>query len=667
MTPYPVSPDEAPVVLGVDTGGTFTDFVMVDRDGKVRTYKVPSSRHDPGGPVIKGLGKFPRGQVHRMVHGTTVATNALLEHTTARTALITTAGFEDVIEIGRQNRPVLYALHPVKPPPIIPRDLRFGVRERMLHNGSVLTPLDPEEARRVVAAVCATGAETVAICLLHAYANSAHEEALGALAEEAGLMVSLSSRVLAEFREYERTATVAVNAALRPVMERYLNRLERNLEDTRLSVMQSAGGVIPAGIAARVPVHTVLSGPAGGVIAAASVAGRSGEDRVITFDMGGTSTDVCLCDRAPALATDLVIAGHPIRVPVLDIHTVGAGGGSIARRDAGGGLAVGPESAGADPGPVCYGRGARVTVTDANLFLGRLDPAFFLDGRMPIYPERVRGPMERLANELGMDPVALAEGIVTVANAVMERAIRVVSVERGHDPREFTLVSFGGAGGLHAALLARSLGIRKVLVPADAGVFSAYGMAVADVTRDFSQSLMQGAAKVTRPELDAVVAAMVSQGEEELAREGVSLAEARHQASLDMRYQGQSHELSVPLDGDPVAAFHQAHERAYGFSDAGRGVEIVHVRARLTVPTARRERVASALTRGDAAAAVVRTAKCVVNGAREDVDVYARRLLARGIVLRGPAVIGEGGATTFVPRGALVEVDAWANLVIRLD
>ena len=578
-------------VIGVDTGGTFTDFVIIDQSGAIRIDKVPSFPLDPAKPVLEGIARIGQDRF-RVVHGTTVATNALLEHTIAPTALITTAGFEDVLEIGRQNRPFLYAIHPIKPRPLIPRRLRFGVRERILHDGSVMTSLDTAEVRELLKRIESLEVEAVAVCLLHSYINPVHEEMIGEIARETDLVVSLSCRVLPEFREFERTATVAVNASLRPVMEGYIERLERTMPRGQLSVMQSAGGIIPARMAGRLPVHTVLSGPAGGVIASAHTAAPAGMDRLITFDMGGTSTDVSLYDGSPSLTGDKTIAGHPIRVPSIDIHTVGAGGGSIAYRDPGGSLKVGPQSAGALPGPVCYGTGESLTVSDANLYLGRLVPGFFLGGRMQLHPQRVDKPMEQLARSLGLSPAAAAEGIITVVNAVMERAMRVISIEKGHDPRDFTMVCFGGAGGLHAVELAEALSIPRVLVPKDAGVFSALGMAVADVTRDVSRTVLTRAHMLSREDLETVFRELIDAGTRELTEEGVEKERIRYERSLDMRYQGQSYEITVPLADDPTEAFHLSHERLYGYSRRASVVQIVTLRVRLiaAVPQAHRGR-----------------------------------------------------------------------------
>ncbi len=657
---------DTPTVVGVDTGGTFTDFVFIDETGALRVEKRPSDRKNPAQPVIDGFSDKERGAGCRVVHGTTVATNALLERKTARTALITTAGFEDVLEIGRQNRPVLYALHPIKPEPLIPRELRFGVKERILHDGTIRDALDIDSVEKALKEIQDAGAQSVAVCFLHSYANPAHERVAGDMARRAGLRVSLSCEVLPEFREYERTSTTVVNAGLRPVMEGYLGALEEGLKRARLSVMQSAGGSIPSGIAAGLPVHTVLSGPAGGVIAAAHTARRAGIDRFITFDMGGTSTDVSLYDGKPTFSHEKVIAGHPIRVPVIDIHTVGAGGGSIAYCDRGGSLKVGPESAGADPGPVCYGRGERVTVTDANLFLGRLHPESFLGGRMPLYPERVRASLEGPAKTLGLSAVEAAQGIITVANAVMERAVRVISVEKGMDPQEFTLVCFGGAGGLHAAELARSLSICRVLIPPDAGVFSALGLAIADIVRDASRTVLTDLAEIT-PEAAARMAEELAEPyRQELLDQGIDEDGIIVTGSLDVRYTGQSYEINVPLHGEVAETFHRAHERLYGFRRENEGIEVVTLRARLTASRGVPEMIRGAGRRPSRASGIKPVIEQSATGLGPGIPVYDRGGLDPGESVSGACLVTETTSTVYIPSGCICSVDENLNIILKI-
>ncbi len=654
--PYPQS-------VGVDTGGTFTDFFFVDSSGKTRVDKRPSCPQDPSRPVLEGLDSLPPETAHRVVHGTTVATNALLENKIARTALISTAGFEDILEIGRQNRPDLYAIHPRKPLPLIPADLRFGVRERVLHDGRVLHPIDPGEVRALLQRIKNLDVEAIAVCLLHSYANPVHEELIGELAEEMQFVVSLSCHVLREFREYrahchgrgERVAQADYGGLP------HANRgTDARCQSEHHAI--SRGNPSPR-TAGRFPVHTILSGPAGGVIAAAHTARMVGLERIITFDMGGTSTDVSLYDRAPGMASGRVIGGHPVRVPTIDIHTVGAGGGSLAYCDSGGGLKVGPASTGADPGPVCYGKGNALTVTDANFFLGRMEPSFFLGGHMKVDTGRISGPLGRLADSLGLDPAETAEGIVTVVNALMERAIRLISVQRGHDPKDFTLVSFGGSGGLHAVALAQSLGIPHVLIPRNAGVFSAIGMAAAQASRDFSRTILARTASFRTEELNALIAEISEQGLAEFATEGIAKERVVIDASVDMRYRGQSHEIGVPMSPDLDSAFHDAHERLYGFRREDSGVEIVTVRARLTAYPS--QSLVSESFIGSGSGKPMGRRQVVYAGQPMDADLYDREDLPTSAALEGPALVLEATATTFVPPASSAHIDDQGNLVLK--
>ena len=550
---------------GVDTGGTFTDFVFWD--GRTcRTHKTRSTPDDPARAILAGL-EAPAAEI---VHGSTVATNALLERRGARTALVTTAGFEDLLEIGRQNRARLYDWFDPGRIPLVPAELRFGLEERVAYDGAVLRPASREAINRVAVAVKAAGAESAAVCLLHSYANPAHERALGEALRAQGLFVSLSHEVLPEYREYERASTTAVNAYVSPLMARYLRSLSAALPgESRLRVFQSNGGSMSAVYAGEAAVHTVLSGPAGGVLGAAAVARAAGFERIISFDMGGTSTDVALYDRGFTMTSEGEIDGLPVRVGMLDVHTVGAGGGSIAWLDPAGALRAGPRSAGAAPGPVCYGEGEEITVTDANLYLGRIAPERFLSGRMALDADRMATHMERFAQRCGVAPRELAEAILAAANASMERAIRRVSIERGRDPRELALVAFGGAGPLHACDLADRLEIRTVLAPRHAGVLSAYGMLTADFVREYSQSTLDREAEALFGELEERAGA-------DLAAEGFD--QAQLERSVDMRYAGQAYEINVPWS--ERGGFDEAHERLYGYAHHGRAVESVTARLR---------------------------------------------------------------------------------------
>ena len=546
--------------IGVDTGGTFTDFVFWD-GRRLRTLKIPSTPADPSTAILAGL-----ETAREVVHCSTVATNALLESKGSRLAFVTTAGFEDLLEIGRQNRPSLYDWSATRPEPLAPRELRFGLKERMLASGEVEMALTAEAADRLARELKAADVESVAVCLLHSYANPAHERLVGERLRAAGLDVSLSSEISPEYREYERASTTAVNAYVAPLMRRYLGELERRA-DAQVRVFQSSGGVIPASVAGVQAVHTVLSGPAGGLVGAVQAARAAGSERVISFDMGGTSTDVALYDGALPFTNETELGGCAIRVSMLDIHSVGAGGGSIAYLDSGGALRVGPHSAGAVPGPACYGVGDEITVTDANALLGRIDPERFLGGAMRLDLERARSRMTALAAQAGSSVEELARAILDVANSNMERAIRRISVERGRDPRDFALVSFGGAGGQHACELADRLEMRTVSVPAHAGVLSALGMLGVAVSREFSAS-------TGGQDVEAVFADLERRAVEEMREAGFeSIAIERH---CDLRYTGQSYELRLPWrDRD---RFEEHHRRAYGYAHQGRASEIVTAR-----------------------------------------------------------------------------------------
>jgi len=668
--------------IGVDTGGTFTDFVLV-RDSAVVVLKVPSTPKRPEEAVLAGVGELlGEGDAEfELVHGTTVGTNALLERKGARAALLTTEGFEDVLEIGRQNRPGLYQLTASRPKPLIPRSLRFGVRERVTSSGEVLIPLDRNRVRELRAELARQGVESIAICYLFAFLDPTHERETAALLADLNVPISLSHEILPEFREYERTSTTVINAYVAPLMSRYISRLEDGLvriAETRrfstrpaLRLMQSNGGSISARMAAKQPVRTVLSGPAGGVVGAFAVAHRVGLSRIITFDMGGTSTDVSLVDGAIHTTHEARIAEMPIGIPVIDIHTVGAGGGSIARVDEGGALRVGPESAGADPGPVCYGRGEEITVTDAHLMLGRLDPDRFLGGAMPLYPARTleyfrafRHRFPRSASE-----VEIALGILDVANAHMARAIKVISIERGYDPRDFTLVAFGGAGGLHATDLAEMLSIPRVLVPKHPGLLSALGVLLSDVVRDYSQTVMLTQEEIEWERLEVLFAHLEARAHADLQAEGFPPDRRLLSRSVDVRYAGQAFELSLPFTREFVAEFHRAHERRYGYADPTRRIELVTVRVRacgitekpVFHPKERRATSADPLARRPV---YFRHKESPIT---RETPFYWREALAPGARLVGPAIILEYSATTVVPPGWHAEVDEYENVILSRE
>ncbi|MCA9736403.1 MAG: hydantoinase/oxoprolinase family protein [Gemmatimonadetes bacterium] len=649
-------------IVAVDTGGTFTDLVSLGGGGLER-LKVPSTPHDPAQAVLDGVRALvPVGEPFHLIHGSTVATNALLERKGSRVHLVTNRGFEDVIEIGRQNRPQLYALVGHRLPPLVAREDRVGVRGRLGPDGTELEPLDPAELTALPERLA--GAVSVAVVLLHAYADPAHEERVAAALADLGVPLSVSSRILPEYREYERTSTTVVNAYVGPLMDRYLGRLDREAGARRFRVMGSNGGALSAERARAEPVHTVLSGPAGGVVGALAWGERTGLDRLITFDMGGTSTDVSLCPGRPLHTREFQIDGQPVAVPVIDIHTVGAGGGSLARVDPGGALRVGPESAGAVPGPICYGRGGtQVTVTDANVWLGRLPADAFLGDR-ELDREAVRAPLTALAQALGSTPERAAEGVLAVAETAMVRALRVISVERGFDPADFTLVAFGGAGGLHAAELARALGAASVLVPPDPGLLSAFGMLVAPVSRTAVRTLLahtgqdglEDRVRDALAETDAEARALLS-GESD-ADESIEV-----ERQVDARYRGQSFELRVPAD-DWLERFHAAHQARYGYERREAVVEVVTVRsdARASGPAAPFPTLPDVRD-----AAPLRPHPVYEGGAHAQGSRVERASLRAGHRLRGPLVITEYSGTVWVPSGWTVEVDASACLHLRAE
>jgi N-methylhydantoinase A len=646
--------------IGVDTGGTFTDFVVV-QDGRIEVFKRFSTPREPETAILEGLKDL---QPTEVIHGSTVATNALLERRGARVALVTTEGFEDVLAIGRQARRELYNVFVRRPAPLVPEELRFGIKERTLHDGTIERSPDLAHLERLVATLRTEQVEAVAICLLFSFANNRHEQLVAEALASLGIPISLSSRVLAEYREYERTSTTVINAYLAPLMGYYLERLSNRLTGTRLRVMQSNGGAVQARTAAEFPVHTIVSGPAGGVVGAFNVASASGYPRIITFDMGGTSTDVSLCEGGISVTHEAEVDGMPVGIPIIDIHTVGAGGGSIAHVDAGGALKVGPASAGAEPGPICYGKGGeRFTVTDANVLLGRLPPRFFLGGTVTLTADRIAPVLRGLPWVKSWNsPEHLAQGVIDVVNSNMEQAIRLISVERGHDPRDFALVCFGGAGGLHAAELARALRIPQVVIPPHPGALSALGLLQSDVRKDYSRSMLisvDGADASIESELETLHRI----GLREMQDEGYAKEAVRSVDSVDLRYRGQSYELNVPVSGDFVARFHKLHRRRYGHSDETRPVELVSVRSTLVgrAPKIRLPRMKRVRT----LARPLETGPAWFEGRVQKTSIYRREDLAPGHKFKGPAIVGEYSATTLVPPGFFCEVDEFGNLVLR--
>jgi len=680
-----------PLRIAVDTGGTFTDCVWIDpARGQLRMLKVFSTPADPSRAIVEALRKIGHAGEFILLHGTTVGTNTLLERKGARTALVTTAGFEDAIEIGRQARPKLYDFFFDRVEPLVARDLRFGVEERTASDGEILTAPSPEDLNALAARVKVAHPQAVAISLLFSFANPKNEQAVADALRPLDLPLSISHEILPEFREYERTSTVVVNAYLQPVMKGYLERLSAGVANgrSRIFVMQSNGGIASLAAAAREPVRTVLSGPAGGVVGAATTAQASGFERIIAFDMGGTSTDVSLVDGAIATASDAQVAGLPVGVPMLDIHTVGAGGGSLARFDAAGVLRVSPESAGADPGPVCYGRGLQPTVTDANLLLGRLQADRFLGGEFTLDLERTRSItqawLKKQKSHLTLDQ--FAEGVIRVVNATMEKAIRVVSVERGRDPRDYALVAFGGAGGLHACALAEALGIPHVIIPALPGALSALGILASDVVKDYSRTVLWRISRdLPHAQLNREFAALESQAARVFEQEGWP-GKPRYQKSVDLRYRGQGYELSIPLTKNLLQDFDREHHRRYGYTHSGRELELVTLRLRAVVKTPKLKIAHAGKTthvgtgtlaslprvesRGPGRATLgspsTLKAPVLFDGKKQEVKLYSRDTLHPGKKYFGPAIITEYSATTVIPPSGRFHLDQAGNLIVAL-
>ncbi len=666
--------------IGVDIGGTFTDLVLSDA-GRLVIHKRLSTPANPARAMVAGLAAIsPDGlaAVRSVSHGSTVATNAILERKGARTALITTAGFKDLLFIGRQDRPDLYALEPRLPPPLVPRDLCFEVPERLDFTGKVDTPLDLRALDEVLACLAEQQVEAIAVCLLYSYINPAHEQAIKARALQRGpwqeQQIALSSEVMPEFREYERASTAVLDAYVRPVMGRYLQRLENELPSSCvLRVMKSDGSVVSAARARAQAIQTALSGPAAGVIGAFHLASLAGYDQIITLDMGGTSTDVALCPGELVRRSDSKIDDLPLRKRVLDIVTIGAGGGSIARLDAGGALRVGPQSAGADPGPVAYGRGGDlVTVSDANLVLGRLDPAHFLGGDMTLHENAARAAVSTLAEQVELSLDAMALGVIDIANVNIDRAVRRVSIARGYDPRAFMLVAFGGAGPLHACEVAESLQMTRVLIPRYPGVLCALGLLVADVMLDYSRAVLQPVDGGTPGYLSQLVEDMTVQARAELTQEGIAGPQIRFTPLLDMRYAGQAYELTIPADFSQdqtaealAAAFHEQHFASYGHAIPGWEVQVVNVRLEATGIVAKPAILVEPVVANEGANALLGQKQAVYRGGAGMIALYDRERLLPGARFSGPAILFQLDATTFLPPGWSARVDGYRNLILE--
>ena len=660
--------------FGVDTGGTFTDVFLRDGD-TIRVAKLPSTPAAPARAVLDGLALLGgAGRGDHVVHGTTVALNALLTGRTAPAALVAGEGFADLIEIGRQDRPDIYDLEPRKTRPLVPRRLRFEVPQRSWPDpermdGALITVTSPTRAdlERLVAKLRRSSAKSIAVCLLHSYSDPAIEAAIAEALAPLGIPITTSAGILPEHREVERFSTAAVNAVLVPLMRDYLGPLEEALRPAALSILQSNGGTLPSAQAGDEPVRVLLSGPAGGVVGASRAAREAGFDRMVGLDMGGTSADVSFHDAGKrgdhASSVEPVhVAGYPVGVPSLDIHTIGCGGGSIVSVDSGGVLHVGPESAGADPGPVCYGKSDRLTTTDAHVFLGHIAAGSFLDGGLPLDVDGVRRAFELLANRLGVKPIAAAQAVLEVARAAMRRAIGVMTMQRGQDPAGLPLIAFGGAGGLHGAALASSLGMPAALVPRFPGALSAAGMATADALRENARSPLAPLSLWTRTKRTKVLRELDGAGRTSLRKAGYRAKDVEFEHLLDLRYRGQSFELRLPDGPDPEAAFHAAHERLYGYRLEAREIELVCLRSRSTVPfpsphlrKPRTKKLPAAATIGERRATFDRVVTA---------RVVRRESLAPGVRFDGPALVEEYSGTTLVLPGWRAEVTAGDHLLL---
>jgi N-methylhydantoinase A len=719
--------------IGIDIGGTFTDFVVFDpTTGNILTFKLPTTPHDPSQAVLEGLGRI-NGMEHgthsgdtnsgmsrlphtNIIHGSTVATNALLERKGATTALITTRGFKDILQIGRQNRPDLYDFTSEPVTPLVPEEFRFEIDERVNTQGEVLQKIRESQVDEIIALIKNTQTHqpiiSIAVVFLFSFIHPEHEKLAARKLREAGFFVSASHEILPEYREYERTSTTVVNAYVSPVLDKYLERLETALQSNTLSdipanstspkppfttpkpdiniqIMQSNGGCISLSEARRSGVRCVLSGPAGGVVGSKFVGQNAiqmgiphPQLRLLTFDMGGTSTDVSLIDGEPKITSEAEIGGHPIRVPILDIHTIGAGGGSIAYPDLGGVLRVGPESAGADPGPACYGKRGTgkqstngqllPTVTDANLLLGRIPPDEFLGGKIPLFPEYSRRAITTLGNQLNLDLSQTALGIIEIANAHMERALRVISVERGYDPRDFTLISFGGAGGLHAADLARRLNIPEILVPPFASTLSAFGMLTADVIKDYTQTVMLPG-NTPYPDIYSKLITLIERGHRHIQAEGFSEDQINIESYLDMRYRGQSYELTIPVTKDSQTSdeiterFHQFHKKTYGYERVGVDLEIVNLRVRATGIVIPPHLTCQPLEETSPSDAFKYSRVVIFPSGQQEIPFYQGELLKPGNIISGPAIVLRVDTTILIGPGDSGSVDSFGNLIVEIQ
>lgn len=676
--------------VGVDTGGTFTDVSLLNENtGEMSITKVPSTPHNPSLAVLNGVkqiveeSRIDYEQISFFIHGSTVATNALLEEKGSKTALITTKGFKDVLQIGRQTRPKLYDFRARKSEPLVPRNLRLELDERTDYQGNIIRAVDNNEVIKLVEVLKANEITSLAICFMHSYINPANERIVKEILAKAvpDISVTLSCDVLPEIKEYERTSTVVANAYVLPKMKYYLEHLKENMKElnipSSLYIMQSNGGIISAETAISMPIRTVLSGPAGGVLAGSLVAKNTPFKNIITIDMGGTSLDTALIENEiPQYTTISDVEGRPIKVPMIDMHTIGSGGGSIAWIDTGRALRVGPHSAGADPGPVCYGKGGtEPTVSDANVILGRLNPDSILGGKMKMDVETARKVMkEKIADPLGITVEEAAEGILKVINANMVRGIRVISVEKGHDPRDFSLMAFGGAGPLHAVDIAREIGSKEVIIPPTPGITCATGMLMADVKHDYVKSYTANLSDVSNDGLNAIISSLVAEAQKDLTEEGFTSKTMELQASLDLRYQQQAYEITIPLTSvhvtdqsisEAITNFHETHKNIYGFNRINQDLEVANIRL---VGIGKIKKIANENS-GTAKFEDIKPVgkrNVYFDSSFYETLIYNRSSLNTKTSIVGPAIIEQLDSTIIVFPGQTAVTDPTGNLIINL-
>ncbi len=644
--------------IGVDTGGTFTDFVIFD--GKnFSVNKLLSTPKNPSEAIFEGLKQnIPKtSRISELIHGTTVATNALLERKGAHTCLITTKGFEDILEIKRQNREQLYNLFWNPKTILVSSEYRIGITERTDFEGNVLIKPNEKELSKLANFIRNNQIESVGVCLLNSYVNPENELIVRKFLSGLNIPITLSSILVPEFREYERTSTTVVNSYLVPKVRKYMDSLSNSLDNIDISVMQSNGGMISTDQASSEPAKIILSGPAGGVVGAFKISEFTGRDKILTYDMGGTSTDISLCDQKISFTTENIVDTFPVKVPMIDISTIGAGGGSIAYIDEGGALKVGPESAGADPGPACYGKGVKPTVTDANLVLGRIIPEYFLGGDMNIYPERAYDSIKSLGvSDYRIEEVA--ESIIEIANSNMEKALRVISIGKGFDPREFTLVSFGGAGGLHACQLARSIEIKEVFFPLNAGILSAFGMLLADSFKDYSSTQFFLARKGNYNDLEKVFSEL-----EKIAKQDFSKNKLSFERFVDARYKRQSHEISLPFSKNLILEFHLLHKKMYGYCKEENEIEIVTLRLRAY--SLKKELKVPKITKNPTEVKFQKK-NILLDKKNFKTKVYNRENFFNGFEFEGPSIVLEDSSTVFLPPGTISKVDEYGNIITKL-